>query len=69
MATVRYVNSSSGLNVRDSAAGTKVTTLNNGALMYDIPGVANVTASLGGTSYVWVKVHYYNPGTLIGYLQ
>ena len=41
MATVRYVNSSSGLNVRDSAAGTKVTTLNNGDLMYDIPGVAN----------------------------
>ena len=36
--------------------------------MYDIPGVANVTASLGGTSYVWVKVHYYTPGTLIGYL-
>ena len=36
MATVRYVNSSSGLNVRDSAAGTKVTTLNNGDLMYDI---------------------------------
>ena len=69
MATVRYVNSSSGLNVRDSAAGTKVTTLNNGDLMYDIPGVANVTASLGGTSYVWVEVHYYNPGTLIGYLQ
>ena len=48
MATVRYVNSSSGLNVRDSAAGTKVTTLNNGDLMYDIPGVANVTASWGG---------------------
>lgn len=47
MATVRYVNSSSGLNVRDSAAGTKVTTLNNGDLMYDIPGVANVTASFG----------------------
>lgn len=63
MATVRYVNSSSGLNVRNSAAGTKITTLNNGDLMYDIPGVANVTASLGGTSYVWVKVHYYKTGS------
>lgn len=64
MATkVRYVNSSSGLNVRKTAAGTKVTTLNNGDLMYDISGVSNVTASLNGTSYVWVKVHYFKTGT------
>lgn len=63
MATVHYVNSSSGLNVRSTAAGTKVTTLNNGDLMYDIPGVSTVTASLNGTSYVWVKIHYYKTGT------
>lgn len=56
--TVRYA-PSGGLNVRSTAAGTKVTTLNEGDLMYDIPGVATVTKSLNGTSYVWVKVHYY----------
>lgn len=56
---VRYVNSSSGMNVRSTAAGTKITALNNGDLMYDIAGVSHVTASLNGTSYEWVKVHYY----------
>ena len=30
---VRYVNSSSGMNVRSTAAGTKITALNNGDLM------------------------------------
>lgn len=65
MATVRYVNSSSGLNVRSAATSTKVTTLNSGDLMYDISGVSNVTASLNGTSYVWVKVHYYKSGSTI----
>lgn len=65
MATVRYVNSSSGLNVRSTAAGNKVTALNNGDLMYDISGVSNVTASLNGTSYVWVKVHYYKSGSTL----
>lgn len=60
MATkVRYVTSSSGVNVRSTAAGTKIVALNYGDLMYDIEGVANVTAALNGTSYVWVKVHYY----------
>lgn len=54
---VRYVNSSNGINVRSSAAGTKVTALDNGDLMYDVQGVANVTKPLDGTSYVWVKVH------------
>ena len=65
MSTVRYVNSSSGLNVRSTAAGNKVTALNNGDLMYDISGVSNVTASLNGTSYVWVKVHYYKSGSTL----
>lgn len=64
MATnVRYVNSSNGVNVRDTAAGTKIATLNYGDLMYDVPGVATKTASLNGVSYVWVKVHYYPYGT------
>jgi len=30
--------------------------------MYGIAGVANVTKTLNGTSYVWVKVHYYKLG-------
>lgn len=54
---------SGGLNVRDSAAGTKIATLNEGDLMYDIAGVSQVTKSLNGTSYVWVKVHYYCSNT------
>lgn len=60
MATVVRYAPSGGLNVRSTAAGTKVTTLNEGDLMYEISGVNKVTASLNGTSYVWVKVHYYN---------
>ena len=59
---VRYVSATGGVNVRSTAAGTKITTLNHGDLMYDIAGVSNVTASLNGTSYVWVKVHYYAYG-------
>ncbi|WP_299229340.1 phage tail tip lysozyme [uncultured Bacteroides sp.] len=59
MATTVRRAPSGGLNVRSSAAGTKVATLNEGDLMYDIPNVATVTKSLNGTSYVWVKVHYY----------
>ncbi len=55
---VRYANSG-GISVRNTAAGTKITTLNAGTLMYDIPGITTVTASLKGTSYVWVKVCYY----------
>lgn len=55
---VRYANSG-GLNVRSTAAGTKVTTLNAGTLMYDIPGIDTVTKALSGTTYVWVKVFYY----------
>lgn len=56
---VRLVNSTKGLNVRSTAAGTKITTIKDGDLMYDIAGVSKVTASLDGTSYVWVKVYYY----------
>lgn len=64
MATnVRYVSSSNGINVRKTAAGTKAVSLNYGDLMYDIPGVAPVTKPLDGTSYVWVKVHYYRSST------
>lgn len=64
MATkVRYVSSTSGINVRSTAAGAKIATLNYGDLMYDVPGVATQTASLGDTSYEWVKVHYYPYGT------
>lgn len=59
MATVRYAGSG-GIKVRSTAAGTVVVTLNEGALMYDIAGVANVKKALNGTTYVWVKVHYYN---------
>lgn len=56
---VRYVKSSNGIIVRDAAAGSEVTTLNYGDIMYDVIGIPNVIASLGGTSYVWAKVHYY----------
>ena len=45
---VRYA-PNGGLNVRSSAAGTTVITLNAGDLMYDVPGVATVTKSLNGT--------------------
>lgn len=62
MATVRRA-PSGGLNVRSAAAGTKVATLNEGDLMYEIAGVAKVTKALGETSYVWVKVHYYQSST------
>ena len=63
MATkVRYA-PSGGLNVRSSAAGTKILALNAGDLMYDIAGVAEVTKSLNGVSYIWTKVHYYKVGT------
>ncbi|MDE7477643.1 MAG: hypothetical protein K2M91_06795 [Lachnospiraceae bacterium] len=55
---IRYA-PSGGLNVRNSAAGTAIITLNSGDLMYDVPGVATVTKSLNGTVYEWVKVHYY----------
>ena len=55
---VRYA-PDGGINVRSSAAGTTVITLNAGDLMYDVPGVATVTKSLNGTIYEWVKVHYY----------
>lgn len=59
MATTVRRAPSGGLNVRSTAAGTKVATLNEGDLMYDIAGVAAVTKPLNGTSYVWIKVHYY----------
>lgn len=55
---VRYANSG-GANVRSSAAGTVVITLNQGNLMYDIPGEQMVTAPLNGTTYTWVRVYYY----------
>lgn len=54
---------SGGLNVRSTAAGSKITTLNEGDLMYDIAGVNQITKALNGTSYVWVKVHYYCSST------
>ena len=54
---VRYVNSSNGINVRNTAAGTKIIALNNGDLMYDIAGVSHVTASLNGTSYELSLIH------------
>ena len=59
---VRYAGSG-GLNVRNAAAGTKTSTLNEGDLMYDISGVSTVTKPLNGTSYVWVKVHFYKSDT------
>lgn len=59
MATVRYAGSD-GIKVRSTAAGAVAVTLNESALMYDIAGVANVKKALNGTTYVWVKVHYYN---------
>lgn len=55
---VRYANSG-GSNVRSSAAGSVVTTLNQGNLMYDIPGEKTVRAKLNGTTYTWVRVYYY----------
>lgn len=62
MATaVRYADAS-GIRVRLTPAGTLVNTMNGGDLMYDIPGVNPVVASLDGTSYTWVKVHYFMYG-------
>ncbi|WP_312442342.1 phage tail tip lysozyme [Lacrimispora sp.] len=55
---VRYANSG-GSNVRSSAAGSVVTTVNQGNLMYDIPGEKTVTKALNGTTYTWVRVYYY----------
>lgn len=63
MATTVRRAPSGGLNVRSTAAGTKVVTLNEGDLMYEISGVSKVTKSLNGTSYEWVKVHYYHSST------
>ena len=62
MATTVRRAPSGGLNVRSTAAGAKVATLNEGDLMYDIAGVSAVTKPLNGTSYVWIKVHYYLSG-------
>lgn len=55
---VRYANSG-GVNVRSSAAGSVVTTIDHGNLMYDIPGVQPVQAVLNGTTYTWVNIYYY----------
>lgn len=55
---VRYANSG-GANVRNSAAGSVIVTVNQGNLMYDIPGEKTVTAKLNGTTYTWVRVYYY----------
>jgi len=55
---VRYANSG-GSNVRNSAAGSVIITVDQGNLMYDIPGEKTVIAKLNGTTYTWVRVYYY----------
>ena len=49
--TVRYVNTSSGVNVRDAAAGNKVRSLLQGTLMIYDTANAPVKKALNGTTY------------------
>ena len=56
--TVRYVNTSSGVNVRDAAAGNKVRSLLQGTLMIYDTANAPVKKALNGTTYTWIKVTY-----------
>lgn len=58
MASVRYANVG-GSNVRNAPAGGFIVLLNQGDLMYDIDGVAPISAPLNGTMYTWIKVNYY----------
>ncbi len=48
--TVRYVNTSSGVNVRDAAAGNKVRSLLQGTLMIYDTANAPVKKALNGTT-------------------
>ena len=56
--TVRYVSTSSGVNVRDAAAGNKVRSLPQGTLMIYDTANAPVKKALNGTTYTWIKVTY-----------
>ena len=67
--TVRYVNTSSGVNVRDAAAGNKVRSLLQGTLMIYDTANAPVKKALNGTTYTWIKVTYYYKGSNDQYLS
>lgn len=67
--TVRYVNTSSGVNVRDAAAGNKVRSLLQGTLMIYDTANAPVKKALNGTTYTWIKVTYYYKGSNDQYLM
>lgn len=58
MGTLRYVNSSNGMNVRDDAAGNVITHLYYGDLMYEINPVP-VQRELDGVVYYWLYVYYF----------
>ncbi len=66
--TVLYVSSSSGVNVRDAAAGNKVRALFQGTLMIHDSSDAPVKKALNGTTYTWLKVTYYYKGGNDAYL-
>ena len=67
--TVRYVSTSSGVNVRDAAAGNKVRSLPQGTLMIYDTANAPVKKALNGTTYTWIKVTYYYQGANDQYLM
>ena len=58
MGTLRYVNSLSGMNVRDDAAGDAITRLKFGDLMYEIDPLP-VRRALNGVVYNWLFVYFY----------
>ena len=55
--TVRYA--TTGINVRDAAAGAITRTINTGYLMVHDSADAPVIKALSGTNYTWIKVTYY----------
>ena len=57
--TVRYAKDSSGLNVRDAAAGNKIRAVVQGTLMIHDSKDVPVKKALNGTTYTWIKVTYY----------
>ena len=67
--TVRYVSTSSGVNVRDAAAGNKVRSLLQGTLMIYDTANAPVKKALNGVTYTWIKVTYYYQGANDQYLM
>lgn len=65
MGTLRFVNSTSGMNVRDTAAGNIITRLNYGDLMYEIDPIP-VQRALDGVVYYWKWVYFYkSPNTTL----